>query len=60
MQGSSLPERLHAGSNPRAFSVSAVCCNEHSRGFGFAMPPPESGRRMGSGLTIGDCIPDIR
>jgi len=47
-------------SGPHAFPVSAVCCNEHSRGFGFAMPPPESRRKMGSGLTICDCIPDMR
>jgi hypothetical protein len=46
--------------SPHAFPVSAVCRNEHSGGFGFATPPPESGRRMGSALTICDCIPDMR
>jgi hypothetical protein len=45
--------------SPHAFQVSAVCCNEHSREFRFAMPAPESGRRTGSALTIGDCIPDM-
>jgi hypothetical protein len=45
--------------SPDAFPVSAVCCNEHSRGFGFAMPLPEYARRMGSALTTRSCIPDM-
>src|ERR1700693_1327286 len=46
--------------SPRAFPVSMVCCNEHSKGFCFAMRRPQSGGRMGSGVTIRDCIADAR
>jgi hypothetical protein len=46
--------------SPHPFPVSAVCRNEYKREFGLAMPRPDSGGRMGSGLTICYCIPDIR
>jgi hypothetical protein len=45
---------------PPACPVSAVCCNAHRRGLGFAELRPGSGRRMGTGLTTADCIRDIR
>lgn len=49
-----------AAPTPPACPVSAVCCNAHRRGLGFAELRPGSGRRMGTGLTTADCIRDIR
>jgi len=46
--------------SPLAFPVSALCRNEHSGGSGFAIRRPKFARRMGSGVTICDCIPDMR
>src|SRR5580704_9333546 len=53
-------ERKRLAPTPTNCPVSAVCCNAHRRGLGFAELRPDSGRRMGTGSTTADGTRDIR